>query len=105
MKISGRRSGEKHIIGSKKMNKKRIVKMKIFNLHILSDRQLNKVLKTTIDESFTAAQKLDDRIQWAVINPVVHSLKELRKNTWDKDRCDKAIEWLKANFEVEDDEN
>jgi hypothetical protein len=39
---------------------------------------------------------------WSAINPVIHSLKELRNNTWDKDRVDGAIEWLKDNFEVKE---
>lgn len=41
---------------------------------------------------------------WSAINPVIHSLKELRKNTWDVERVDKAINWLKDNFEVQDDD-
>ena len=35
---------------------------------------------------------------WSAINPVIHSLKELRKNTWDKQRVDTIIEWLEDNF-------
>lgn len=38
------------------------------------------------------------------INPVIHSLKELRNNIWDVERVDQAINWLKDNFEVQDDD-
>ena len=44
--------------------------------------------------------KFKDKSSWAAINPVIHSLKELRNNTWDKDRVDQAIKWLTDNFEV-----
>ena len=41
-----------------------------------------------------------NKINWYAINPVIHSLKELRNNTWDVERVDQAINWLKDNFEV-----
>ena len=44
--------------------------------------------------------KMFSKTTWSAINPVIHSLKELRKNTWDVERVDQAIEWLKDNFEV-----
>lgn len=43
-----------------------------------------------------------DRINWATIRPVISSLRELRVNTWDKERIDKAIEWLIDNFRLEE---
>lgn len=49
-------------------------------------------------------ERVDRMSVWSAINPVIHSLKELRNNTWDKDRCDKVINWLKDNFEVKDDD-
>lgn len=49
------------------------------------------------------ARVVQEKTTWTAINPVIHSLKELRKNTWDKERVDKAVEWLEINFEVEDD--
>ena len=42
--------------------------------------------------------KVNKMSTWAAINPVIHSLKELRKNTWDTDRVDHAIQWLEDNF-------
>lgn len=47
--------------------------------------------------------KFKDKCTWAAINPVVHSLEELRNNTWDKERVDHAIKWLRDNFEVRND--
>lgn len=71
--------------------------MKIFNLIITTE-------KKQYDLIISCMQKLDrvDRMSvWSAINPVIHSLKELRNNTWDKDRVDGAIEWLTNNFKVE----
>ena len=71
--------------------------MKIFNLIITTKKKQD-------DFIISCMQRLDrvDRMSvWAAINPVIYSLKELRNNTWDKDRVDGAIEWLTNNFKVE----
>ena len=71
--------------------------MKIFNIIITTRKKQD-------DFIISCMQRLDrvDRMSvWAAINPVIHSLKELRNNTWDKDRVDDAIEWLTNNFKVE----
>ena len=72
--------------------------MKIFNLIITTKKKQD-------DFIISCMQRLDrvDRMSvWAAINPVIHSLKELRNNTWDKDRVDDAIKWLiNKFFEVE----
>lgn len=34
----------------------------------------------------------------------INQLKELRNNTWDVERVDQAINYLKDNFEVQDDD-
>lgn len=49
--------------------------------------------------------KINARFAWLAIRPVIFSLEELKKNTWDKDRVEHIQEWLKENFEVKDDEN
>ena len=70
--------------------------MKIFNLIITTKKKQD-------DFIIGCMQRLDrvDRMSvWAAINPVIHSLKELRKNTWDVERVDQAIKWLTDNFEV-----
>ena len=71
--------------------------MKIFNLIITTKKKQDDLI-------IGCMQKLEsvDRMSvWSAINPVIHSLKELRNNTWDKDRVDMAIEWLTNNFKVE----
>ena len=45
-------------------------------------------------------ERVNELSTWAAINPVIHSLKELRKNTWDVERVDHAIEWLEDIFSV-----
>lgn len=71
--------------------------MKIFNLIITTQKKQD-------DFIIGCMQRLDrvDRMSvWSAINPVIYSLKELRNNTWDKDRVDDAIKWLTNNFKVE----
>ena len=47
-------------------------------------------------------KKLDDHFNWMAIRPVIFSLEELKKNTWDIDRVANIQKWLKDNFEVKD---
>ena len=47
--------------------------------------------------------KINDKFTWAAIRPVIFSLEELKKNTWDKDRVEWIQRYLKDNFEVNDD--
>lgn len=58
----------------------------------------------TFSQRWDACKKVEDDSTWSAINPVIHSLKELRNNTWDVERVDRAINWLKDNFEVQDDD-
>ena len=70
--------------------------MKIFNLIITTQKKQD-------DFTIACLQRLDrvDRMSvWAAVRPVIHSLKELRNNTWDKERVDQAIKWLNDNFGV-----
>lgn len=76
--------------------------MKIFNLIITTKKKQEKYMD---DYGIELARELDivDRMSvWAAINPVIQSLKELRKNTWDVERVDQAIKWLTDNFEVQE---
>ena len=68
--------------------------MKIFNLIITTKNKQD-------DFIISCMQRLDrvDRMSvWAAINPVIHSLKELRADTWNQDKITKIQEWLKNNF-------
>lgn len=76
--------------------------MKIFNLIITTKRNLEHLLCKSHLKGTKYATYIDNRITWAAINPVIHSLKELRKNTWDVERVDKAIKWLTDNFKVKE---
>lgn len=72
--------------------------MRIFNIIITTKKKQ--------DDFFIGCMQRLDRVNrksvWSAINPVIHSLKELRKNTWDVERVDQAINWLRGNFEVQD---
>ena len=47
--------------------------------------------------------KINNKFTWAAIRPVISDLEELKKNTWDKGRVEWIQQYLKDNFEVEDD--
>ena len=74
--------------------------MKIFNIIITTKKKQIAYNAETFNQGWDACKKLEDDSTWTAINPVIHSLKELRNNTWDVDRVDQAINWLKDNFEV-----
>lgn len=75
--------------------------MRIFNILITTKRKQDSYVMSCM-ESLDRVNKMSAR---AAVNPVIHSLKELRKNTWDKERVDQAIKWLEDNFMVEDKTN
>lgn len=52
---------------------------------------------------YEETKRINKEIDWVHIQEVIHSLKELRKNTWDKERVDRIINLLKNRFEVEND--
>ena len=60
------------------------------------------VSESNIERAIRTHKRIEEKTTWAAINPVIHSLGDLRKNTWDKDRVDGAIEWLERNFEVKE---
>lgn len=65
--------------------------MKIFNIHIMTTKQRNELIDESIDESFESAKSVEWAFRFTTLNPVVHSLKKLRANTWDVDMVDKMI--------------
>lgn len=71
--------------------------MKIFNLIITTKKKQDDFAISCMER----LARVDRMSVWAAINPVIHSLKELRNNTWDKERVDHAIKWLTDNFEVQ----
>ena len=74
--------------------------MKIFNLIITTKANQRAREREAFKQGMSEIDKSFNKITWSAINPVIHSLKELRNNTWDVDRVDQAINWLKDNFEV-----
>lgn len=42
--------------------------------------------------------ELDSTLDKIALNPVIHSLQELRKNTWDLERVDYIINKIKRHF-------
>ena len=74
--------------------------MKIFNLIITTNKKQLEYCAKNFSQGWDACKKLEDDSTWATIIPLIHSLQELRNNTWDVERVDQAINWLKDNFEV-----
>ena len=70
--------------------------MRIFNLIITTKKEQDDLIISCMNK----LEAVDRLSTWSAINPVVYSLKELRNNTWDVERVDQAINWLKDNFEV-----
>ena len=75
--------------------------MKIFNIIITTKANQQTRELEAFKQGMSKMDKLLNETNWSVINPVIHSLKELRNNTWDVERVDRAINWLKNNFEEE----
>lgn len=73
--------------------------MKIFNIIITTKADQRTRELEAFSQGWDACKKVGIDFTWSAINPVIHSLKELRKNTWDVERVDRAINWLKDNFE------
>lgn len=51
-------------------------------------------------------EKIKQQNKWlnkVGVRPAIHSLFELRNNTWDKGRVDRIIKYLRDTFEVQDD--
>ena len=74
--------------------------MKIFNIIITTKANQRTRELEAFQRGWDACKKLEDDSTWSAINPLIHSLQKLRNNTWDVDRVDQAINWLKDNFEV-----
>lgn len=76
--------------------------MRIFNIIITTKANQRTCDFEAFKRGWNACKKLEDDSTWATIIPLIHSLQELRNNTWDVERVDQAINWLKDNFEVKE---
>ena len=70
--------------------------MRIFNLIITTKKEQDDLIISCMNK----LEAVDRLSTWSAINPVIHSLQELRNNTWDVERVDRVINWLKDNFEA-----
>lgn len=73
--------------------------MKIFGLYIYNKEELDKICGEKYSEGIDIGISTQDRLNRVTLNPVVHSLKELRNNTWDVERVDHAIKWLESCYD------
>lgn len=73
--------------------------MKIFGLYIYNRRGLERKFNDYFEVGVNRGTETQKKINRAVLHPVVHSLKELRQNTWDVERVDHAISWLESCYE------
>lgn len=64
--------------------------MKIFNIHIITNKQRSDLIDRCVEDG----EEFEKSLRFPNLNPVIHSLKKLRANTWDVDRVDKMIVWL-----------
>lgn len=76
--------------------------MRIFNIIITTKANQQTRELEAFKRGMSEIDELLNKTTWLAINPVIHSLKELRNNTWDVERVDQAIKWLKDNFEVKE---
>ena len=76
--------------------------MKIFNIIITTKAKQEARELEAFKQGMSKMDKILNETNWSAIIPLIHSLKELRKNTWDIERVDRAINWLKDNFEVKE---
>ena len=72
--------------------------MKIFGLVIMTKRKLKEITDDIYKQGLDDANDIDVQSVWSAINPVIHSLEELRADTWNQDKITKIQEWLKNNF-------
>ena len=73
--------------------------MKIFGLYIYTQEELDKVCRDKYSEGINIGIETQGKLNRATLHPVVHSLKELRNNTWDVERVDHAISWLESCYD------
>lgn len=78
--------------------------MRIFNIIITTKKKQELRDKRCFAEGWDRGKFFINKSNWSAINPVIHSLEELRADTWNQDKITYIQEWLKDNFEVQDDD-
>lgn len=74
--------------------------MRIFNIIITTKANQRAREVEAFKRGMSEINKALSKINWSAINPVIHSLEELRADTWNQDKITYIQEWLKDNFEV-----
>ena len=72
--------------------------MKIFNIIITTKAKQRTRELEAFQRGMSEMDKQLNKINWSAINPVIHSLEELRADTWNQDKITKIQEWLNNNF-------
>ena len=72
--------------------------MRIFNIIITTKSKQRTRELEAFQRGMSEIDKLFSKSTWSAINPVIHSLEELRADTWNQDKITKIQEWLKNNF-------
>ena len=73
--------------------------MKIFGLYIYTRKGLEKVCHKNYEDGVNRGVEMQNNMIRCTLHPVVHSLEELRNNTWDVERVDHAIKWLESCYD------
>lgn len=60
------------------------------------------VSESNIERAIRTHKRIEEKTTWAAINPVIHSLEELRADTWNQNKITQIQEWLRDNFEVKE---
>lgn len=68
---------------------------------IITGRGLfEKIVKHDVERT-----KTEKEFNWKTIKPVIINLEKLRANTWDQDKITWMQQYLRDNFEVQDENN
>lgn len=72
--------------------------MKIFNLIITTEAKQKDRITSALAYGWDRGKNFAELNDVAIVNEVIHSLKELKHNTWDIERVEQAIKWLQDSF-------
>lgn len=67
------------------------------------NKRIAQAVDNQLESTIRLIGKMNDKSNWAAINPVLHDLESLRADTWNQDKITKMQDWLRDNFEVKDD--
>lgn len=65
-------------------------------MKILRNKTYKRIIETAYGDGIEKGIELAGKDKFSSLNPCISSLKELRNNTWDKERIDWMIYWLES---------